>query len=111
MGKKQYKLQFLPLFEHDLDEITDYIIYHLHNRDAAEHLIDAVEKAINERLPVAESFGPYRGIKERELPYYWIEVNNFIIFYVVINSTMEVRRIIYKRRNMKNFCKTNKTRE
>ena len=101
MGKKQYKLQFLPLFEHDLNEITDYIVYRLHNRDAAEHLIDAVEKAIYERLPVVESFEPYRGIKERELPYYWIEVNNFIVFYVVFDSTMEVRRIIYKRRDMK----------
>ena len=100
MEKKQYELQILPLFEHDLNEITDYIVYRLHNPDAAERLIDAVEKAIRSRLPMAESFEPYRGMKEREYPYYWIEVNNFLVFYVVKDSVMEVRRIFYRKRNM-----------
>jgi len=101
MEKKQYKLRILPLFEHDLNAVSDYIAYRLHNPDAADHLIDAVEKAIYERLPEAESFEPYRGIAERDPPYYWIEVNNYIIFFVVIDSMMEVRRIIYRKRNMK----------
>ena len=100
MEKKQYELQILPLFEHDLNEITDYIVYRLHNPDAAERLIDAVEKAIRNRLPMAESFEPYRGMKEREYPYYWIEVNSFLVFYVVKDSVMEVRRIFYRKRNM-----------
>ena len=43
MEKKQYELRILPLFEHDLNEITDYITYRLHNPDAADHLIDAVK--------------------------------------------------------------------
>ncbi len=101
MEKKQYELKILPLFEHDLNAITDYIAYRLRNPDAADHLIDAVEKAIYERLPMAESFEPYHGIAEREFPYYWIKVNNYIIFCVVIDSVMEVRRIFYIKRNMK----------
>ena len=101
MGNKQYELRILPLFEHDLNEITDYIVYRLRNPDAAEHLIDAVEKAIYERLPMAESFEPYHGTAEREFQYYWIKVNNFAVFYVVIDSIMEVRRILYIKRNMK----------
>ena len=101
MEGKQYELRILPLFEHDLNEITDYIVYRLRNPDAADHLIDKVEKAIYDRLPMAESFEPYHGIAEREYPYYWIKVNNFIIFYVVIDSIMEVRRILYMKRSMK----------
>ena len=100
MENKRYQLKFLPLFEHDLNEITDYIVYRLRNPDAAAHLIDAVEKAINDRLPAAESFEPYRGIEESEHPYYWIEVNSFLVFYVVKDSVMEVRRIFYRKRNM-----------
>ena len=73
----------------------------LRNPDAADHLIDAVEKAIYERLPMAESFEPYHGTAGREYPYYWIKVNHFIIFYVVIGPVMEVRRILYMKRNMK----------
>jgi plasmid stabilization system protein ParE len=101
MEKRQYESKILPLFEHDLNAITDYIAYRLRNPDAADHLIDAVEKAIYERLPMAESFEPYHGIAEREFPYYRIKVNNYIIFYVVIDSVMEVRRIFYIKRNMK----------
>ena len=105
MEKKQYKLRILPLFEHDLNEITDYIAYRLRNPDAADRLIDAVEKAVYDRLPVAESFKPYHGIAEREFPYYWIKVNNFAVFCVVIGSVMEVRRIFYIKRNMEKLLK------
>ncbi len=101
MEKKQYELRILPLFEHDLNDIVDYIVYRLRNPEAADRMVDAVEKAILGRLPMAESFEPYRGVKEREHPYYWIEVNNFIVFYVVIDSVMEVRRILYRKRSMK----------
>ena len=101
MEKKRYKLRILPLFEHDLNDATDYIAYRLHNPDAAERLIDAVEKAIYERLPLADAFEPYQGTREREYPYYWIGVNNYIVFYVVIDSVMEVRRILYRKRSMK----------
>ena len=40
MKTKSYKLRFLPLFEDDLNEITDYIANHLQNPSAALRLID-----------------------------------------------------------------------
>ena len=100
MDGKRYELRILPLFEDDLNEIVDYITYRLRNLIAAEALIDEVEKAIYERLSCAESFAPYPSSRERKYPYYPIQVKNFTIFYVVIGNTMEVRRIIYSRRNM-----------
>ena len=59
MDGKHYKLQILPLFEDDLNEIVDYITYRLQNPIAAENLVDEVENAIHERLSCAESFEPY----------------------------------------------------
>lgn len=100
MDGKQYKLQILPLFEDDLNEIVDYIANRLQNPIAAENLVDAVEAAIAERLTCAEAFEPYRSSKERRYPYYRIQVKNFTIFYVVIDDIMEVRRIIYSRRDI-----------
>ena len=44
MDEKKYKLSILPLFEDDLNEILDYILYHLKNPIAAEHLVEEVEK-------------------------------------------------------------------
>ena len=103
MDAKHYELQFLPLFEDDLNEIVDYITYRLRNPLAAERLIDEVEKAIHERLSCAESFEPYRSNRERKHSYYCIPVKNFTIFYVVIGNVMEVRRILYSRRDFSNL--------
>lgn len=100
MPDSDYKLRYLPLFFEDLNEKVEYIAYEKLNPDAASRLLDAVETAILERLPVAESFEPYPSIFERSFPYYRIYVDNFIVFYVVIDDgrdkIMEVRRFLYK---------------
>ena len=101
MNEKHYNLQFLSLFEDDLNEIVDYITYRLRNPAAAERLVDDVETAILERLPYAESFEPFHSARGRQYPYYRIQVRNFTVFYVVIGNIMEVRRIMYNRRNWK----------
>ena len=101
MNEKHYELRFLPLFEDDLDEIVDYITYRLKNPAAAERLVYDVETAILERLPCAEAFEPFHSVRERQYPYYRIQVRNFTVFYVVIGNVMEVRRILYSRRNWK----------
>ncbi len=97
------QLRYLPLFHQDLDQATEYIAHTLGNPKAALDLLDSVESAILERLPVAESFEPYPSIKDREQTYYRIYVGNYIIYYVLLEeddiSVMEVRRFLYKGRN------------
>ena len=100
MDSKRYNLRFLPLFEEDLNEIIDYIVLRLRNPSAAEALVDAIQSAIRERTACAEAFEPYPSQRERSLPYYRIYVKNYTIFYVVTGDTMEVRRILYNRRNL-----------
>lgn len=79
-----------------MNDITDYITNHLHNPDAALRLIDDIETAI--KTPCA--FAPYQSSKKRPYPYYRINVRNFSVFYVVINDTMEVRRLLYAKRDL-----------
>lgn len=67
---------------------------------AAGKLVDDVQESIRNRLPSAEAFEQYHSAKERQYPYYRIYVRNYIIFYVVIDDVMEVRRIVYSRRNI-----------
>lgn len=100
MDEKHYELRVLPLFEEDLNEIVDYICDVLQNPIAAEDMVSAVEEAIFKRLSCAEAFEPYRSAKERRYSYYRIPVKNYTIYYVVIDNVMEVRRIIYSRRDM-----------
>ena len=97
---KKFKLSVLPLFVYDLNEITHYIKYNLQNPIAAEALIDDVESAILERLPNCDSFAPYPSLEKTDHPYYRIGVHNYSIFYVVIGDVMEVRRIVYSKRDI-----------
>jgi len=96
---KKNKLRILPLFEEDLNQIIDYISLQLENPQAAYSLVDDVHEAIRKRLPYAESFEAYPSRKKRPLAYYRIYVKNYIIFYVVDDDTMEIRRILYGRRD------------
>ena len=104
MADTQYELRYLPLFYEDLEQKVIYISEMLKNKKAANDLLDAVEKAIMERLPVAESFEPYCSVKERQHKYYRIYVKNFVIYYVVIDDIgskkiMEVRRFLYNKQD------------
>lgn len=101
MQKKHYKLRYLPLFEEDLTNIVEYIAWNLHNPLAAEEFLDDVQKAIRDRLTSSNSFEKFHSAKERLHPYYRIYVKNYVIYYVVIENVMEVRRIIYGKRNVK----------
>ena len=66
--------------------------------------MDKVEAAILKRLPVAESFEPYHSLREHRYAYYRIYVDNYVIYYVVIDDDtgdliMEVRRFLYNGQN------------
>lgn len=98
MENKKYSLRYLPLFKKDLLETVNYIAHDLQNPLAAEKLVDDVEAAIMERLNAPLSFQPHRSAKQRELPYYRISVNNYSVYYVVLDDVMEVRRLIHNRR-------------
>lgn len=95
-----YKLSILPTFENDLNLIVDYISIQLKSPNSALKLVDEVYSAIYDRLHYPLSFQPFLSQKKRKNPYYVIRVRNYSIFYVVIDSTMEVRRIIYSKRNI-----------
>ena len=100
MSNITYILSYLPLFYNDLEEHVMYIKNVLCNGKAAIELIDAVEEAILQRLPIAEAFEPYHSKRARKNPYYRIYVKNYTIYYVVIpagkgKKIMEVRRILH----------------
>lgn len=104
MADANYTLRYLPLFYEDIEDKVVYIAEKLQNSQAANTLLDAVEKAILDRLPNAESFEPYFSLKDRKYPYYRIYVMNFVVYYVVINDEdtnkiMEVRRFLYNKQN------------
>lgn len=105
MKKNKYSLRYLPMFEHDLSEIVDYIAFNLQNPKSANKLVDKIEAAIQERLNFPVSFEPFYSNRKRKVPYYRIYVDNFVIYYVVIDDVMEVRRVLYKGRDSERLIK------
>lgn len=99
MENKVYKLVFLPLFEHDLNDAVDYISNILKSPQAARNLVEEVERAILTRLKNPSGYAPYPTLKKRPQDYYTIKVKNFTVFYVLIEDTMEVRRFLYSKRD------------
>lgn len=97
---KNYKLRYLPLFSEDLSEAAAYISNQLNNPQAAEKLINEVEKSILERAKMPLSFEPFKSNKNRKDTYYRIYVGNYTIFYVVVDDVMEVRRMLYSARDL-----------
>lgn len=103
MENKKYRLRYLPLFQQDLTETVSYITNVLKNPDAALRLVDDVETAILERLNHPTSFEPYHSARQRPYPYYRIYVKNYVVYYVVIDDVMEVRRFLYGARDREKF--------
>lgn len=108
MNDKKYRLRYLPLFYAELDEKVTYIAEKLKNPKAANDLLDKVETAILERLPVAESFEAYHSVREREYTYYRIYIDNYTVYYAIIDDNpndliMEVRRFLYNGQNQHNM--------
>ena len=97
MGK--YTVRYLPLAKQDLSEIVNYIQNNLENPIAAENTLSKIEAAILERLESPESFAVWQSKKQRPYPYRKINVGNYTVWYVVIDHIMEVRRILYSRRD------------
>lgn len=99
--EKKYKITILPLFEQDMQGAIQYISKVLDNPSAAERLLDKTYSEIKKRLKNPLAFAPYDDGKKRKDKYYRILVNNFSVFYVVLDDVMEVRRFIYNRRDLK----------
>lgn len=95
-----YELRYSPLFYNDLDRITNYILLDLKNEIATKTLIDDIEAVIRKRLDNPLQTAIYHSMRRRRYDYRRIVVGNYLIFYVVIEHTMVVRRLLYGRRDL-----------
>ena len=95
-----FELRYSPLFYEDLDKITDYLLFDLKNELAAKTLVKNAEIAIKKRLSNPQSAEFYRSIGSRPHLYRRILVGNYLIFYVVIDNVMIIRRMLYGRRDL-----------
>ncbi len=99
----KYKLRYLPIAQDDIVEIIEYIQNVLKNPIAADNVLNRIEEAILDRLDNPESFAIWEIGEAKEHPYRRINVGNYSVWYVVIDDVMEVRRVLYAKRDEKSL--------
>jgi toxin ParE1/3/4 len=92
----KYKIRYLPAAEQDMVDILEYI--RRDNPSAASKLINAIDETIS-RL---EGF-PHMGVipndlRLKSLNYRMLIIDNYLVFYVVKDCIVEIRRILHGRR-------------
>lgn len=94
---EQYKVKIYPTAKQDLLDIVDYL-----NRlspDAALRYYDLLTEEI-----ASLSQMPYRCPRPKDLTlaakgYRCLIVKDYLVFYVVVENTVQIRRILYGRRD------------
>ena len=99
MEKDNYEIRYLPSFVKQFVSILNYMVHTLKNRDAADKFYKNVIEQIEKRSQKPEGYEKY--ISRGNVTYYRIYVKNYTIFYIVKNNVMEVRRILYSKRDLK----------
>ena len=97
---KKYEIQIVPLAVQDISDITDYIADVLSAPQAACDLLTKINEAMEslEQFPFA--FPIYRDPAFAKLGYRIRLVGNYLLFYVVVGNIVEIRRVIYAKRNL-----------
>lgn len=94
--EKKYKIEYLPSSVRDLTDIVEYI--KIDSPQSAMNFIDKIDESIS-RL---EQF-PFIGIAPKDirlqsLGYRMLIIENYLVFYVVSDDIVEIRRIISGKR-------------
>lgn len=98
--QRQYRIIYKKAFQKEMDSIVNYVLYVLHNRNAAERIYKSIIGAISKRassLPCA-----YEVLRDERLTkeYYRIYVNNYVVYYSVREDVMVVEHIFYSKQNV-----------
>lgn len=94
--ERKYNIEYLPIAAQDLAEIIDYI--KVDNPQAAISLLDNIDEAIS-HLELFPHIGTIpKDIRLQSLGYRMLIVENYLVFYIVMNDIVEIHRIISGKR-------------
>lgn len=93
---KKYEITYLPIAQRDLNDIIEYIL-----TDRPEYVRQFIRK-FDELISRLEDF-PNLGVVPKDLlisqmNYRVLVVDSYLVFYVFLNDTVEIRRIIHSKR-------------
>lgn len=93
---KKYEVRYLPAAEQDLTAILNYI--RQDNPTAAYKLIQEIDEVVSglEQFP---NMGVIpKDLRLKSLNYRILVIDNYLVFYVIKESIIEIRRIVHGKR-------------
>jgi toxin ParE1/3/4 len=94
-----YKIVYLPIAKNDLKDIVSYISNELNSPKAALNLIDALDSSVSKLQEFPLLYREYEPVKPLLEKHRIIPVKNYIVLYVVLDNVVEIRRIIYAKKD------------
>jgi toxin ParE1/3/4 len=92
------RIVYLPVARQDMAGVALYIADRLKAPKAALESLDALEEAIARLARFPLSCPVYQPLHPLDTEYRMLSVRNFLVFYVVLEDTVEIHRILYCKR-------------
>ena len=93
---EQYKVKIFPTAQSDLRDIAEYL--NTLSPDAAIRYYDLIIEKVGTLTTMPERCPLAKDTQLRLRGYRTLLVKNYIVFYVINGKTVEIRRILYARR-------------
>ena len=99
----KYNIEYSKESKQDLIDIKKYIKYNLQEPDTAKRLINKIRTEINKLIDKPELYAIIDDDFIKKLEIRKIIVDNYIVFYRINNTNIQIVRILYGRRNWINL--------
>lgn len=83
----------------DLDEIHEYISFHLMNPDAAINTINGIMDAVERLCEYPISGTPLNALLDIESDYRFVIYKSYLAFYHLENNSVYIDRVLYEGRD------------
>ena len=93
---EEYEVKIFPVAQDDLRDIVDYL--NTLSPDAAIKYYDLIIEKVGTLTTMPERCPLVKDTQLRLRGYRMLVVNNYIVLYVISGKTVEIRRILYARR-------------
>ena len=92
-----YKVKIFPTAKQDLEEVIGYL--NTLSPDAASKYYDLLVEEIASLSKMPERCPKPKDLALAVKGYRYLIVKNYLVFYVVVGDTVQIRRILYARRD------------
>lgn len=98
---EMYKLRILPKAQEDMLEIVDYV--NTLSPQAALNLYDEILEGIGSLTEMPLRCPLLKTAELRAKGYRTLRVKNYMVFFVVLEKTVQIRRILYAKRQFESL--------